>query len=449
MGAIHLNTKEKGNLEVINEPLGKVLVKYMSTSVAGMLGLSMCVFFDTMFIGHGIGDKALAALNICLPIYTIFNGIALLLGIGGATLVAIYKGQGKEKNINSIFSTAITIATILSLLIAIFGAIFLENIAVFLGANGELIPLVKDYIQVILICAIGFILTNTLNVFIRNDNAPRLSMWSTIAANLTNIVLDYVFIFPMNMGMRGAALATAISTITSLAFLMPHVIFKRGRLRYNINTFKIKWIRKILRNGLPSLITEISSGFVIFLFNIVIINISGDLAVSAYSIICNFTIIIVAIYNGIAQGLQPIVGVNYGAQKFQRVNRAVKIGKYISLLLGIVIFFLGFLAPEIIIGVFSTGGGELISITSLGISIYFIALIPMGINIINIVYFQCIEKSHIASVISTLRGIVLIIIVLGILTYFLGLVGVWMTVPIVEIIVLVIAMIIQFKVINI
>ncbi|MGL4571138.1 MAG: MATE family efflux transporter [Clostridium sp.] len=426
-------------LNLLEADIGSLIIKYMVPSVLGMMGTSLCIFLDTMFIGQGIGNDGLAALNIVLPVYSLFNSIGLLFGVGGATLLAISIGRRRHNDINVIFSTSMLMVIIIGIISSIIGVIFTEEICILLGASDSLLPLAVSYGRVLLSGSIVFMFINALNVFVRNDGEPKLSMWTVIITNIINVVLDYIFIFPLQMGMMGAALATTLGQFGGIAVLMSHFIRKRNNISFKIKEVSFKFIKRILKSGLPSFILEISAGVVIFMFNIKLSSISGDVAVSAYSIISNVALIFVAIFNGVSQGLQPILGVNYGARKLKRTYSIYKIGMMISGILGCLFLLIGIFAPNILVSIFSSSKDELLDITVNGIRIYFIAFVPMGLNILNIGFMQSIEMSKASITLSIVRGLVLIVLLVNILSALFGLNGVWMTIPVVEAITLIIS----------
>lgn len=421
-------------INLLEDSIGSLSIRYMIPSILGMLGLSMCIFFDTMFIGRGLGNLGLAALNVAIPIYSIFNGIGLVFGVGGATALSISIGKGRYKSANNIFTFAIISAFIVGIAISIIGITFIEDFSMFLGASQSTVNLVKDYLSSVLFFGVTFIIIQTLSVFVRNDKNPKLVMWAVISTNLTNIILDYVLIFPLGMGMRGAALATCIAQLVGISVLLFHFILKKSSISLNIIGYfnSLKYGKRVVLNGIPSLVSELSAGVVIFIFNIVLVRIGGVEAVSAYSIISNVALIFLAIFNGISQGVQPIISINYGAGKTERVIDAFKLARKVAFISGLAFFILGALNPEVIARIFSSDVEGIMDMTRKGIRLYFLAFLAMGVNIVTIGFMQSIERSKISTFISLIRGFILISIVIAIMAYFVGLTGVWLTVPIVE-----------------
>jgi putative MATE family efflux protein len=420
-------------VDFLKDDITKLFMRFLIPSISGSVMVSMYILFDTIFVGRGVGSAGLAALNISIPIYNVLFAVGLLMGVGGATALSISIGQKNVDKLNDIFTYSVVIALSIGALITIFGSIFIDELICFLGANADNFHLVKEYLGIVIMFSISFIMVNTLAVFIRTDKAPRLAMWSTIVGAITNIVLDAVFIFVFNWGMRGAAIATVMSSVLSLSFLVYfHFIRGNTKLRLVKPKFSPELLKRISLNGTPSFIIEVSSGIVIFAFNGVLDNIVGTIGISAYSIIANISLICVAIFTGVAQAIQPIISVNYGAQKLYRVNKVVKLGLIFAGVFGIIFFATGFLFPKPIVSLFNTDNSELMKITMRGINIYFIGFIIMGLNIVLGAFYQAIEHSIFSMIISVSRGIGFILLGLLILPRAFSVDGVWATVPFAE-----------------
>lgn len=423
----------KSKDSLLHDSVYKLFGKFLVTSVAGMLAISFYILVDTIFIGRGIGSDGLAALNIALPAFTLLTATGLLIGIGGATALSISRGQNETSKLNTIFTHASGLSLLIGVLYLVFGMIFLEKIGFMLGASKNNIYLVKQYLGAILSFSFSFVLVNTLTVFIRNDKAPKYAMWTTITGGLTNIVLDAVFIFVFNWGMFGAAFATSLSSLLSLSLIIYY--FTKGNTTLRLKKVKVDLsiIRRIFSNGFPSFIIEMSSGIVIFAFNIALLKSIGEIGVSAYSIIANISLICVSIFTGIAQAIQPLISINYGAKLNERVKKVRNMGLITALALGIIFFVLGNIFPKQIVSLFIENNKVLTDITATAIKFYFIAFIVMGINIVIGAYFQSIEQAFLSTVISIGRGVGFILVGLFVLPYFFSVNGVWLTVPFAEI----------------
>lgn len=428
-------------VDLLKSDVKEIFIKYLIPSIAGMMGLSLNILFDTIFIGQGVGSEGLAALNIAIPIFNIFSSIALLLGIGGATAVSVSMGKKEYDKVNKIFTTSMIINVSIGIFLTVIGIFFTEKICYLLGATPDVLNMVKSYLGVIVWFSWAFLMSNTLTVFVRNDKNPRLAMWSMLIGNFANIVFDFVFIFIFNWGMKGAAIATTMSPVITIILLSTHFIRGNNTLKFKLDKLKIdkNIINRILKNGFPSFIMELSSGLIIFAFNMSISNIEGAIGVSAYSIIANISLVCVAIFNGIAQAIQPIISINYGAKKYERVHEALKLAIKTSVIFGAIFYASGVLFPEKIVLLFNSGDAKLMEMTCGGIKLYFIAFLFMGANIARVSYFQSIENSKASTLVSLCRGVIFVLISLLILPMILGINGVWITIPIVEVASIIIA----------
>ncbi|MGL4742050.1 MAG: MATE family efflux transporter [Sarcina sp.] len=425
------------NEYLLRESEGKLLLKYILPSVGGMLGLSLCILFDTLFIGRKLGSLGIGALNITLPIYSLMSALGLTLGVGGATVLSIYIGKKKFKHINKIFTTAMVGIGILYVFFIIIRIFFMNDLVWGLGASTQTFAMVKSYLNILIIFSGAYMLLNALNVFVRNDANPKLVMLAVISTNIVNIILDYVFMYPLNMGIAGAALATSVGQFAGLIVLTAHFIKKKNTFSFDIKCFDIRFMKRIIRTGVPSFISGITAGIVIMIFNMVSFKLLGNLGVCAYGVVNNIALIFVAVFNGVAQGIQPLISINYGAKKDERVKIFIRKGRIIMFCIGLVFLFIGFVAPEQMINFFTQTTPELMKLSKEGIYIYFISFVLAGINLLNIGAMQSIEQVRISTVLSVLRGFVYILICLIIFSSIMGMTGVWITIPLVEILTLI------------
>lgn len=413
---------------ILDGNINLVFFKFLFNSVFAMLIVAFYIMVDTIFIGRGIGSDGLAALNIALPIFNILNATGLLFGMGGATALSISIGKNDIEESRRIFSQTMLTSVTIGIIYSILGVMFREKIAYKLGASDENISLVLAYLNGVFFMSFSFMLVHTTSSFVRNDNRPRLAMIATVIGGITNIILDYIFIFNFKMGMTGAALATSIASLLSLIILTSHFFSKNCSLKFVKFKFTIERLSRLLLNGTPSCIIELSSGIVIFIFNIAILNIIGEIGVSAYSIIANISLICTAIFTGIAQAIQPIISVNYGANKYDRVRRVKQMALIVAGVVGLLFYILGIIAPNLIVKLFTSESGQIIDITVNGIKYYFIGFLIMGFNIVLGSYYQSREFSVVSNAISMGRGIIFIIVGLIILPRIFGINGVWLTI---------------------
>ena len=409
-----------------------LFVKYVSLNILGMIGLSCYILADTFFVARGTGSEGLAALNIAIPIYNFINGIGLMIGMGSATKYAILKTQNRNHEANIIFSNALIYIVIFAALFIITAAFFTGKIAYMLGARDNVHTMTDIYLKVVLFFSPMFMLNNLLLGFIRNDNHPKLAMFGMIMGSLFNIVFDYVFIFPLNMGIFGAALATGFSPIVSMLVLSVLFIKKENTFCIVKPSINFKKFFETVSLGISFLITEVSSGFVMIAFNIVILNIAGNIGVAAYGIIANIALVIIAIFTGTGQGIQPIISSNFG--NIKNINKIYKYALILSSFIAIIVYIITTVFANEITSAFNKDNDmELQKISVKGLYLYFTAFIFVGYNIITCVYFSAMDKAKPSFIISMLRGFILIMPSIFILSSIFNMTGVWLSFPTAEI----------------
>ena len=409
-----------------------LFVKYVSLNILGMIGLSCYILADTFFVARGTGSEGLAALNIAIPIYNFINGIGLMIGMGSATKYAILKTQNKNHEANIIFSNALIYIVIFAALFIITASFFTGKIAYMLGARDNVHTMTDIYLKVVLFFSPMFMLNNLLLGFIRNDNHPKLAMFGMIMGSLFNIVFDYVFIFPFNMGIFGAALATGFSPIVSMLVLSVLFIKKENTFCIVKPSINFKKFFETVSLGISFLITEVSSGFVMIAFNIVILNIAGNIGVAAYGIIANIALVIIAIFTGTGQGIQPIISSNFG--NIKNINKIYKYALILSSFIAIIVYIITTVFANEITSAFNKDNDiELQKIAVKGLYLYFTAFIFVGYNIITCVYFSAMDKAKPSFIISMLRGFILIMPSIFILSSIFNMTGVWLSFPTAEI----------------
>ena len=356
-----------------------------------------------------------------------------MIGMGAASRYTISSTKPEGTLHRTIFTHALYLMVFAAVIFSSSGILFPDKIAAVLGADADTIGYATDYIRILLMFSPLFLGNNLLLSFVRNDGAPRLSMTGMIVGSLTNIVLDYVFIYPLGMGMTGAALATATAPVISMLIMSVHFIKKRNHFRpVRTKPSLIRW-RDICTLGVSSLITELSSGVVIIVFNYLILGLNGNTGVAAYGILANIALVLVSIYTGIGQGVQPIVS-RYAGKNGERQRRDLR--RY-ALTCSLIFALLSY----VLIAVFAVPLAELFNrehdpvltdIASNGMRIYFISLFFSGINIVAAAFLSSIDRPKQAFAVSILRGFVLIIPVAWLMSVLFGLTGIWMAVPVTE-----------------
>lgn len=413
--------------------LGREYARYVSLNILGMLGLSFYIIADTFFVAQGLGTDGLAALNLAIPAYSFIHGTALLLGMGGATRFAVAKGQKECGRANRIFTNTLQItgaAAVVFMLLGLFCSGFIARI---LGAEGAVLDMTRTYLRVLLLFSPAFLYNEVLLSFVRNDGAPQLAMCGMLVGSLCNIVLDYILVFPMGMGILGAVLATACAPLISMGILSVHWIKGKSSLRLEGAAFSLRDTGQTAALGLPSLLTELSSGVVIMVFNMLMLKLQGNVGVAAYGVIANLSLVVIAIYTGIAQGNQPLLSRAYGGMDQAAIRKLMRYAIGTVLVISIFVYMAFFLWADPIVGIFnSEGDAGMQQMAVSGMHLYFLGIPFAGCSIAIAVYFTSVCEALPAHMIALLRGFILILPSAFLLSAWFGVNGVWLAFPAAE-----------------
>lgn len=424
----------------------RTFIKYVTLNILGMIGLSCYILADTFFVSKAMGLSGLAALNFAISVYSVIHGTGLMIGIGGATRFSILKSQDKDEKASKIFSMSTKIGLTIGIIFAIMGIFGSKSLALSLGADGETLPLTKKYLETILCFAPFFISNNILLAFIRNDKNPKLSMMAMLAGSFSNIILDYIFMFPLKMGMFGAAFATGLAPIISIGVLSFHFIKKKNSFTYV--PVKTVWssVIDILNLGVSAFITEISSAVVLITFNLVILKLSGNLGVASYGIVANIALVGVSIFTGVGQGIQPLISRGYGRKDRKTIKKVLQFALITSLVMALGIYLGIFFNQESIIQIFNSEENmEILRMAKAGLKIYFLGFFFAGINVIITVYLSATEHPKEAFMVSVARGCVIIVPLVLLLSKMWNMDGVWFSFALTEALVTMLAIFLILK----
>ena len=407
--------------------------KYVTANILGMIGLSLYILADTFFIARGIGPDGLTALNLAIPVYSFINGLGLMIGMGGATRYSISKGNHDTDSRRFIFSQAFCFMAVLAALFFLGGLFLPDQLSALLGADESVLPHTSIYLRIILLFTPLFMCNNLLLCFVRNDGSPSLSMCAMLTGSFSNIILDYIFIFPLQWGMFGAAFATGLAPAISMLVLSVHFLKKRNQFRLYPSPIRLRRLIDISALGVSSLITEVSSGVVMIIFNMLILDIGGNLGVAAYGIIANIALVLTSIYTGISQGIQPIISGLFGKKESRGILAVRRLALCTSLLFSLVSYLCTYFFAVPIVDLFNKEHDlRLEEIAVGGMHIYFLAFFFIGINIMTAALLSSVDRPRSAFILSALRGFLLVIPAAFLLCALLGLKGIWLTLPVTE-----------------
>ncbi len=387
----------------------KSLYNYIFPAMGGLFVTYLYNVVDGIFVGQGAGFAALGAVNIAVPFITFVVAVAAMFPMGGATVVAIRLGRGDKAGANHAFMTAITLTALLSAVLMIIGMTFSQQIADISGAyklSDTMRKMSADYLFYYTAFSIPMLMSSCLSVFVRNDGSPVLSFAGMCAGAAANIFLDWLFIFPLGMGIIGAAVASGLGQIFSVIILLLHFVKKKGRLR--IKPFKIDFllIGKICKRGIPEAISQLTTPVTALCYNLMLAGLIGDIGVSTFSVLSFIYSLANAILSGVAQGLQPLWGNCYGKHDTKEMNWFFRCGIIINLVLSIFIYGILFFFDEPVICIFNKDD-SLVQTASMALPMFALSFIPMALNLIFTAFMFSTKRTAQANIIAISRGIVI------------------------------------------
>ena len=386
-------------------------VRYASLSALGTLGTSCYILADTFFVAKGLGTAGLAALNLAIPVYNLIYGVGLMLGMGGATKFAVSASQGEREAGNRAYAMALLLA----------------------GIAAVVFDMTRTYLQVLLLFAPAFLLNAVLVSFVRNDGNPRLAMLATVGASLSNVVLDYLFIFSCGMGIFGAVFATGLAPVIGVCILLPHLLRRERGFRLTRRGLHPRLAGQEAALGFPSLVTQLSSAVVMITFNFLILGLAGNVGVAAYGVVANLALIAVGLYTGVAQGAQPLLSRAWGQRDGEGLQRLTRWSTWSVLALSLVTLAVILAFPGPIAALFNGEGDAVLQgIAEQGLRLYFLSSPFAAYNLLLATLFPSVERALPAHALSLLRGLVLLVPAAFAFAALWGLVGVWLAVPVTE-----------------
>lgn len=400
--------------------------KYVFQSVAGMVGVSVYVLADTFFISVYAGADGLAVLNLILPVYGLIYAIGSMIGIGSATRYGISKAKGEKAD--HYFTQAVAWSVLISIPFVLLGIFIPDKCLALLGADAGLVAMGKTYLQIILMASPFFMSNYSVAAFARNDNATSIAMAGSLAGSVWNIVFDYIFIFPAGLGFAGAALATAFCPIVTMSVCMVHYFGKKCHIRFKWKKMSVRHLISCCQLGVSAFVGEISSAVIAFVFNMLILGLAGSVGVAAYGIVANLSIVGMCIFNGLAQGAQPLISESYGKGNQKTVRKLLRWGLNSALVVEIVMVVFVWVFTDPLVAIFNSENNDmLLQYAHTGLQLYFLGFLFAGINILLVAYFSATANARPAIIGSLLRGVIAIVICAVILSAILGMNGVWLS----------------------
>ena len=428
-------TQQKIPTALGTDKVGKLLAQYAIPAIIAMTASSLYNMVDSIFIGQGVGAMAISGIAITFPLMNLSAAFGSLVGVGAATLVSVKLGQRDYDTARRVLGNVVDLNVGLGLLLTIVALTFLDPILYFFGASENTIPYARDYMQIILL---GNVITHLyfgMNALLRASGHPKASMYATIATVVVNTILDPIFIFGFDMGIRGAAVATVIAQSLSLIWQLYLFSRKDELIHFSRGIFKLK--KKIvfdsLSIGMAPFLMNLASCLVVILINKALMRTGGDYAIGAYGLVNRLVFVAIMVCIGLNQGMQPIAGYNFGARQYNRVTEVLKLTVGWATLITTTAFLLSELMPELLIRIF-TSDEELIRISVKALRIVVMIFPVVGFQMVTTNFFQSIGMASKAIFLSLTRQLLFLLPCILILPVIFGENGVWYSMPISDLI---------------
>lgn len=407
----------------------KRLLRFVLPSIGMMIFTSIYGVVDGFFVSNYVGKTEFAAVNLIMPFPMLLGAFGFMIGTGGSALVAMTMGQGKKKEANEIFSMLIKVLIIVGSMLSVLGIIFIKQIALLLGATEDLLQHCITYGAILMISLVPFMLTNTFQSFLVTAEKPDLGLKITVAAGVTNIVLDFLFIGMLRWGLVGAAAATGISQMVGGG--LPLIYFMKENdslLRFVPAKVDFKMLGKACFNGSSELMTNVSLSLVNMLYNLQLMKYAGENGVAAYGVIMYVNFIFVGVFIGYAFGSAPIIGYNYGAGNKEEMQNVFKKSLVFNIVFGVVMCMMAIFLAGVLSGLFVGYDADLFEMTKRGFSIYSISFVVMGLNIYASSFFTALGNGFISALLSFLRTLLFQLVCVLVLPIILKLDGIWLSI---------------------
>lgn len=439
-------SQKRNATELGTQPIGKLLMQYAIPAIIAMTASSIYNMVDSIFIGQGVGPLAISGLAITFPFMNLGAAFGAMVGVGASTLISVKLGQRDYGTAQTVLGNVITLNLIIGIAFSIITLMFLDPILYFFGASADTIGYARDYMLIILAGNVFSHMYFGLNAVLRASGHPQKAMYATINTVVINTLLDPLFIYVFEWGIRGAAIATIIAQVISLIWQFKILTDKNEllHLRRGIYHLQSKIVKNIIAIGLSPFCMNVASCFIVIFINKGLKEYDGDLAIGAYGIVNRLVFICVMIVMGITQGMQPIAGYNFGAQQFDRVTRVLKLSIYGATAMTTLTFLVGELLPDVAVRLFTTDEG-LISRAADGFRIVVLFFPIVGFQMVTSNFFQSIGMANKAIFLSLTRQLLFLLPCLIILPTFMGAAGIWWSMPISDLIASLVAGVLLYK----
>ncbi len=423
----------KNALSLETESIARLLFQYSLPSITGMVVYSLYNVVASIFIGHGVGALAISGLAVTFPVMNLTFAMGLLVGIGGASISSIRMGQKDMRTANNVLGNVLVLSIITGIIIALLGIFFLKPVLISFGASPDTLPHAHDFMYILLLGQpITYVMSN-LNQQMRASGYPHKAMITMVVSVAVSVILTPIFIFGLDWGIKGAAIATLLSQCVAMVWILRHFMNKNSALHFQPGIYRLKapLVKSILALGMSPFLFNSAACLVVVIVNTQLKAYGGDLAIGAYGILNRILILLVMTVVGLSQGMQPIIGYNYGAKKMGRVLQTLKYGA----LVGTGITCAGFLATQLFphgIAMMFTDHETLIDLSTTALRLSTIAFPIVGAQVVLSNFFQSLGQPRLSIFLSLTRQLLFLIPGLIVLPLFFGLNGVWLSISVAD-----------------
>ncbi|MGI8316496.1 MATE family efflux transporter [Halobacillus mangrovi] len=428
------------------QPIPKLLANLSIPAMIGMFVMALYNVIDTLFIARGVGILGVSGVSIGFPVMMILMAISAAVGIGGASVISRRLGENKAEEANEVFGNILFTIIIISVIGFVSAFAFLEPMLKLFGATENILPYAKDYLFPIMLGSIFFSFAFTTNSIIRSEGNSRFAMITMIIPAVLNIILDPIFIFGLDMGVQGASVATVISQASVSVVVLFYFLQGKSSLQLYTAYLKPKFnvLKEVISIGMPAFIRQVSGSGMMIAINLMLIKFGGEFEVGVFGIVQKLSMFTIMPMIGVLQGMQPIIGYNYGAKQYDRLKETILLGMKVVTIISAGIFILMMAFPEGLMQIF-TGDEATIETGAHAMRIMFALAILIGAQVVSGGLYQALGMAKPALILSMARQVVFLIPLVLILPHFFGVTGVWLAFPISDLLSFILSVVFLYK----
>jgi len=415
-----------------DQSVNKAFFRYLIPSLLGMLLVAVNIVIDGIMVGNKLGSTALAGIGIASPVYTLFLAMSLWIGIGGATLYSRLMGAGDKYAARRIYTQSLILIFVCTVVIGVVAFLFKGQLVYALGANEDTFPYAAAYMRIMLLFGFVFTVENALSVFVRNDGNPNLAMIAQITFALSNIGINYLILYVFDGGVAAVALGTIIAAGLGLLVLLTHFLKKQSNLKFSRFKWEKALIWSIIIIGFPSFLAEVGISVFTVSHNNVLERLAGTDGVAAFTVVSYLHSLILMTFLGLGSAVQPLISYYYGSERFDRIRQTLAIAVRTALIAGGLLFVIMQLASGQVVRLFGDFSPEVTGYAIYGLRLFVFAYLFMGVNLVMMTFFQTTGYIKVAVGMTVAREMVFMLALLFTLPLFIGISGVWLSIPLAE-----------------